>query len=172
MSLFLLFCCWSGREREKMKNKWTSWHFSCSVDINRFPAGGCTYKAAKGWVCRWMDFDHHQYLNFPVKIKYFFIEKILSSAKQSWQITKFFPASYPGVDLKIFFAGLFLVESYLDCEDSQHKYRWHRTGLLSVTNCFAEYPSQALFGNSQSCFMDKIDRFGSHLYKRFQIERR
>ena len=164
MSLFLLFCCWirRGREREKMKNKWTSWHFSCSLDINRFPAGGCTYKAAKGWVYRWMDFDHNQYLSFPEKIKYFFYWKDFIKRKTVLTNHQILPCLLPRCRFEDFFTGLFL-RSYLDCEDSKHKYRWHSPGLLSVTNCFAEYPSQALFGNSLNCFMDKIDRFGSHL---------
>ena len=120
MSLFLLFCCWSGRERKKMKNKWTSWHFSCNLVINRFPAGGCTYKAAKGWVCsRIVTTITSNISTFLWKYKIIFcIEKILSSAKQSWQITKFFPASYPGVDLKIFsldyFYGRILIVKILN----------------------------------------------------------
>ena len=157
MSLFLLFCCWSGRE--KMKNKWTSWHFSWSeILIELLTPAGCWLppKLSKGgsgpsrlWPAQ---------LFCENKI----IEKILSSAKQSWQITKFFSASYPGVDLKIFpldyFYGRILIVKILNINIDD-------TGLAScqLQIVLLNTPHRLYLETVKTVFMDKIDRFGSHL---------
>ena len=155
MSLFLLFCCWRG-EGEMMKNKWTSWHFSWSeILIELLTPAGCWLppKLSKGgsgpsrlWPAQ---------LFCENKI----IEKILSSAKGD--LTNHQDLCL-GEDVKIFtldkLEGRIEIEKIPNINIDDTRLASCRLQIVLLN------PSEALFGNSQNCFMDKIDRFGSHLY--------
>ena len=87
---------------------------------------------------------------------------ILSSAKQSWQITKFFPASYPGVDLKIFsldyFYGRILIVKILNINIDDTVLASCQLQIVLLNT-----PHRLYLETVKTVFMDKIDRFGSHL---------
>ena len=133
-------------------------------DINR-TAHTCwllaATKAVKGWVWSVSTLTSTTFCENNI------IEKILSSAKGD--LTNHQDLCL-GEDVKIFtldkLEGRIEIEKIPNINIDDTRLASCRLQIVLLN------PSEALFGNSQNCFMDKIDRFGSHLYKRFQIERR